>query len=306
MPTQPLETILYRELAIIKAQEIIELGSPLLREIVNYSTNALIRCATTLTGFQNEDVAVMALYRHILEMSDGIEVLVSQSCAIPAIPLVRSSFEALLSLEYILENKTYYTDRSLAWLLCYVHTRIKFYESLNISTKLGKTFLESLRQDKTINLNFITLPPQVESEKAIINLQNLLLRPQFQSIEEEYSRYKKTPNWFSLFKGPNTIRDLAHHNKRDAQYDFLYRIWSTTTHAQDFSTFTDVLSRNQSGIRSLRDSSQLKDVITFSTTFLLNATRIVLHKFRPEENITNWYLTEVRDRYFNVMKVSKF
>ena len=40
-----------------------------------------------------------------MEMTDGIEVLISQACVVPAIPLLRSSFEALISMEYILEKE---------------------------------------------------------------------------------------------------------------------------------------------------------------------------------------------------------
>ncbi|MCA1554180.1 MAG: DUF5677 domain-containing protein [Chloroflexi bacterium] len=76
------------------------------------------------------------LYLHIIEMTDGIEALIAESCPIPAIPLVRSSFEARLSIEYIL--KADYQRRSLAWLLVYAHYRLNGYESLDPSTDRGQ------------------------------------------------------------------------------------------------------------------------------------------------------------------------
>ena len=100
MTTEPLKTLLDRELSKADAKEVISIASPLLQELVNYSTNAFARCATSTTGKENEDLATLLLYLHIIEMIDGVEVLLSQSCAIPAIPLVRSSFEALIRDNY--------------------------------------------------------------------------------------------------------------------------------------------------------------------------------------------------------------
>jgi hypothetical protein len=219
---------------------------------------------------------------------------------VPAIPLVRSSFEALISLEYILESRQEYTRRSLAWLAGYVHKRLDFYDSLIPSSAKGAAFAQALRRDKTIRT--VVLPAQSEVTMAIANLRQLLARSQFKDIEVEYGRRKKRPNWYALFGGPNDLRGLAQHLKRDSQYDFLYRLWSTTSHAQDFSPFIARTLRGESGIRGLRDPSQLRDVASFSATFLLEATRIVLKKFRPGENIASWYEAEVRDNYMRIVK----
>jgi hypothetical protein len=151
VPTKPLEPILYRELSEVEAKEFIDIASSLLQELVNYGTNALVRCATSVSGKVDEDIAILALYRHIIEMTDGIEVLVSQSCAIPAIPLSRSSFEASLSMEYILEKDAEYIRRSLAWLVGYVHKRLDMYERFDPSTSKGQEFKRLFDQDKTVS-----------------------------------------------------------------------------------------------------------------------------------------------------------
>ena len=301
MPTKPLEAILYRELSVAQAKEIITISSPLLQELVNFSTNALVRCATSTSGEENEDVAALALYRHIIEITDGAELLISQSCALPAIPLVRSSFEALIATEYILETNRHYVERSLSWLASHVHRKINFYESLIPKTGRGAEFQKLLQNDKTIH-STITLPNEPDVQRAIDNLRHFLARPQFQSVEMEFKQQKKKQNWFSLFGGPKDIRSLAQHLKRDAQYDILYREWSTTIHAQDFSPFVAVAPQGQSGIRALRDPNQLKDVVSFAASFILNATRIVLKKFRPSEDLTKWYKTEVQERYLQIVK----
>lgn len=302
MPTKPLETLLDRELSKVVARDIIEIASPLLQELVNYSTNAFARCATSTSGKENEDLAVLILYLHIIEMTDGVEVLVSQSCPVPAIPLVRSLFEALLSIEYILEAD--YVRRSLSWLADYVRKRLAFYESLDPSTTRGRSFQKALSADKVVRN--VTLPDPTEVQKAIANLQNLLARPQFQSIEAEFSKYKskhkRRPNWYRLFGGPSNLQELARHLNKNAQYEFLYRSWSTISHAHDLSRFITRTTEGDPAIRGLRDPSQIKDVAIFAASFILNATRLVLGKFRPAEDIAKWYKREVRERFLLITR----
>jgi hypothetical protein len=283
VPTEPLESILYRDLSKVQAKPIIEIASPLLQELVNYSTNALVRCATSATGGVDEDIAVLALYRHIIEMTDAIEVLISQSCATPAIPLVRSSFEALLSMEYILESDQHYVRRSLSWLVCYVHERLDMYERLDSSTTKGDEFKRSLASDTIASS--VELPAVARIRELQQNLQVLLAKPHLEPIESAFKSHKRRPKWYQLFSGPSNLRELARHMNRSAQYDFLYRDWSRIVHARDALSF---IARGR-----LRDSSEIKTVTNFVRYFLFEATRMVLAKFRPGENIGPWYIREV-------------
>ena len=66
MPTKPLEAVLYREFSKESARPVIEVASPLLKEVVNYGTNAFMRCATSKSIQQNEDLAPLMLYLHIV------------------------------------------------------------------------------------------------------------------------------------------------------------------------------------------------------------------------------------------------
>lgn len=302
MPTQPLESILYRDLAKAKAQGLIEIASPLLCELVNYGTNALVRCATSTTGEKNEDLAVLSLYRHILEMTDGVKILVSDACAVPAIPLVRSTFEALLSIEYIIETEADYVRRSLSWLVAYVYDQLKVYESLDASTERGERFQEALNEDSSVQ--DIEMPPQALVQERIDRLQNLLSEPQFEEIVEEYESLRSPKRWYRLFGGPSNRRELAHHLDKSAIYDFLYRRWSSVSHAHDFSPFILRTGDGEGVIRPIRDPAELKNVANFSATFMLTATRKLIGKFRPGEDLRRWYEDEVRPLYVPIFRSS--
>lgn len=294
MPTKQLETVLYRELSKVEAEPLISIASPLLQELINYATNAYMRCGTSPSGKENEDVAVNVLYLHVIEMTDGTEALISECCAGPAVPLLRSSFEALISIEYILEAN--YVQRSLSWLADYIHSRLTGWKALDVTTPEGKDFLEALKSDTWVHESNFGLMEfgQNEVEDAASNLEDLLKKQYFKDIEEEFVRYQKLrhrrASWYQLFDGPANLRELARYVGRHAQYDFLYRRWSAVTHANDLSRFAKT---------RLRDPDAVNNVAVFASYFILAATRLLLKKFRPgeEQSLRNWYLREVRDSF---------
>jgi len=304
MPTKPFEPLLYRELAKVAAKEIIDIASPLLQELVNYATNAFQRCQMSSTDAEDEDLPVLVSYLHVIEMTDGIEVLISQSCSNPAVPLLRSSFEALLAIRYILEAD--YQQRSLSWIVGYVHSRIEGYETLDASSPRGRDFLTALSTDET--RQYLALPSMPELEDAIPNLQSMLRKPKYQPIEAEYERLrqkrKRPPMWYNLFGGPPNLRELARTVERGAQYDVLYRQWSTITHATDVSHYLTRTANGTPAFKPLRNAEELRTISAFAASFILNATRKALSKFRPgeEASLKSWYLREIGDRYLLLSK----
>ena len=124
MPTEPFQKIIWREMSIAQARPSIEVASPLLVELVNHASNALVRCQTAAPPKGNVDVAPFALYKHIIEMTDGVQVLMSQSCSWASVPLVRTSFEALMSMEYIFESAENYALRSMSWLAQHLRNKL--------------------------------------------------------------------------------------------------------------------------------------------------------------------------------------
>ena len=307
MPTKALKPLLDRELSIAWAKSVIDIGSPLLQELVNYATNAFARCQGSTKGGENEDIAVLALYYHIIEMTDGIEALISQCCAIPAIPTLRSSFEALLSMEYILEPGGDYITRSLSWLADYIHKQQAAYERLDPSTTRGRQFLDATKADKVAQN--IVPPDATEPSEAAARLQSVLSRPQFAPIEAESKRWKRkynrNPQWYALFGGPHNLERLAKRLQRPAQYGFLYRDWSMISHANDFSRLSTTSAKGAKVIKRLRDPANIRDLTAFALNFLLDATHEALAKFRPgeEQSHSRWSKTEVREDFLRISQV---
>ena len=302
MPTKPFEPLLYREFQKVTAKEVIDIVSPLLQELINYATNAFQRCQASSTGAADEDLPILVCYLHVIEMTDGIEVLISQSCPTPAIPLLRSSFEAQLAIDYILEAD--YQRRSFAWLVEYVHHRLTGYEMLDPSHQKGKDFRASLLSDEIGE--YVKLPPMPNLPQIIQNLISLLSEPNYQMAEAEYQKLKgiskRKPNWYSLFGGPHSLRDLSRYVGRGAQYDFLYRYWSRIIHAGDLSRFLTRTRQGSPAFEPLRNPQEIKLVSSITASLILAATKKLLGKFRPgeEASYSKWYMKEAKNRFLSL------
>ena len=100
MPTGEFKKLLDREFSKATVRPITDISTLLLQELINSGLMIFRRCEkeASRTGKENENVAAMALYRHVIEMVDGVEVLASNSCGTAAIPVLRSAFEGSLGL----------------------------------------------------------------------------------------------------------------------------------------------------------------------------------------------------------------
>lgn len=120
-------------------------------------------------------------------------------------------------------------------------------------------------------------------------------------IVDAYKKHSnRRPNWFSLFGGPNTVRDLAEHlDKRDL-YDLLYREWSSTTHS-DGGLQKIIRPHDAPGkiyIRNLRHPDGLGVAHNLTVNFLTQTVLLMTNRFREDEfkERNEWYKREVRSK----------
>jgi hypothetical protein len=296
MPTKAFDQLLSRDIRKAEARSTIGDSCALLTEIVNHATNAFQRCQEEMkTGLPDEHLPVLLEYYHIIEMTDGIQVLISESCVVPAIPLLRSSFEALLSLEYILDKQS--QQRSFAWLSMYTHRRLTAYRRLDPANPEYKV-LEGLWLEDVGEA--MRLPKTWSPSYALAGVLN---RPGYADAEQEYQRLKSSKQrfeWFTFYGGPKTIQSLARTLKHGAQYELLYRQWSGISHAEDLSHFLTRGAEHKAAFRPLRNHQQMHEVVRNASQLALEATRMMLGKYRhgEEKSIARWYASEIQ-RYFS-------
>jgi hypothetical protein len=295
MGTEAYKPLLDRDLLEVGHRPLIDLIAPVLREAINYSTYAWRRCESAgdyHTSFHH--VVPLLLFRHVIEMTDGAEVLISKSCSVPVVPVLRSSFEACLSLEFMLKADT--ERRSLCWLCCYAHHRLAYYESLDPSTQRGHDFAATRAKEKAGSS-----PPHPDVPLAVANFQALIQKPYLVAVEAEYqaskAKRKRAPDWYSLFGGKSNLRSVAASLDRQTEYDLLYRNWSRISHGNDLDSYISKSSSGGQGFRSLRYPKDLQLLGTLGLDFLTRSIFLALEHYRSgEPNVERWYMTEIRDR----------
>ena len=308
MPTEEFREMLDRDRAKVEAKELIEAAAPLLRELVNYATTALIRCLRATDrdrqGGENEDLAAFVLYEQLIEQTDAIEVLMSESCVNGAVPVLRSTFEAVLSLEYILTSYSHYVERSLAWTCGYIHRRIQKHEGLDPATTRGAERLAVMEKYFGVKL------PPYDSSEAVNNLRSVLARQQFALLEADYAARRKhnpkaDPEWFSLLGGPRNRRQLARLLNHEVEYLVLYGDWSDIAHGTDAAIYVGAGKLpKQPAFTALRSAQMLPNRAFLAAAFLLRGTRLLLQHFRPNEpGVRVWYLRDVKQRFDHLQRL---
>jgi len=285
---------LYRDFSKAKAREFIDLAVPFLKELVNHATHALVRCKGCASLDDALDLPLLALYRQIIELTDAIQVLISECCPAAAIPLIRADFEAFISMEYLLKDDCQYRNRSYAWIVCSFFKDLDIIKLLEPSSQEGIAFQTVLANDSVFSR--ITLPDQqmVTNNKEFV--ENILFNdPNLKDTVDEYKsminpRTKKGPNWYSLYQGPKSIYEMARNLDRAAWYKLIYSQWSAFCHAADARSFM-----KENFIRPIRTLDEMKYVTVITFALIMGATRHVIGKIRPGESFEIWMTREKID-----------
>ena len=306
MPTESLELLLSRDRDRLAACGVIGTASPLLQELVNFGTHALARFADTWRQQERDiplaerdehrdhHVSLFTLYWQLIGLTDAIEVLVSQSCSLSIVPLLRSSFEMLLSLEYLLADPHPDRARSQAWLVAHIRRRASGWQDLDPSTERGRQFKEDRANDRV--LSSVSIPEALVSraqERAAF-YKRWLAKPYLASIDD---RLAPKAEWYSLDRGPTNLYQLARHLRRGGLYGLLYRAWSAQVHGADATIAVCKGAEGRGTFSRTRDARDLAWYAFLTARFMLDATWLLLKHVRPgEETATaRWYEREVRE-----------
>jgi Family of unknown function (DUF5677) len=280
MPTRAPTNLIDRDVSRAGAREAIDLAVPVLQDVVDYGSAALARCLPAVKD-GDQHLAILISYRHLLEMVDAVQVLVEGPTPRPAALQLRSAFEALLTIEFILQADT--ERRAFAYLAR--HTQ----------SEVGHLWRLGGQHDD------LRVPPgQIEAN--LRSFQRRLERPGWKDANAALlalGKHRRLVNWYSAYGGPKSTAQLAAKVGRTKDYNVLYGVWSGVVHAG--AELEDLLKEGKNGevlIRRLRHPDGFNQVVSFAVDFAVTATRRVLVFYRPaEEKVwAKWYRDEIRER----------
>lgn len=292
--------VLCREIEPKEYRDLLFQITGIIEECVNFGTHILVWCSEKPKK-DGSDLTITLIFRHFIESLDAITVLIKHGCADPTEPLLRSIFEALIGLEYILEKDT--VQRALLYEVAHAHRKISLYKKLDPTSDQGKQFKKVLSNDSTVkNINL----PAFDTNKLIANLENMLKKPKYISVDEEWQRYKKTnkrnPNWFSLFGGPKQIIDLAYRVNRGGLYEYLYRNWSQSVHATGVIRNITRDNFGNSAIIGLRNPKNIQIYSSLSLSMVMASYTKMIKYYIPDKkkDFQEWYIKNIRDWYLRL------
>jgi hypothetical protein len=304
MPTNPTKDLYEPDTAVAAIEPLARDACPVLREIISQGAAILARCSVEAEhrsdgGPLDEHLAVFIQYHHLLEMLDTVNEALRLGRAVGARPPLRSAFEALLGIEFILDGR--FEERAFAFLVGKVMEKLEWCDRLTPSTPARKELDAALAEDRWHRTHVL---PEVENIDAIRDrLMSALEKPKWKEAANAW-RVAETKNkyvrWHGLYDGPTSIKKLARAVGRPYQYELLYGPLSQTVHVGDAGRIFGN-SGGVVGFTCIPDWRQADTMMSLAFGIGVWANFRVLHHYRDErEWFWKWYAEEVRAMYLRL------
>jgi hypothetical protein len=282
VPTVPPACFLDRAASEAAYPEALGLAEALLAEVVNFAGVIFGRCAV-LPAPKDHQLAILFSYRHLIDMVDGIQVLVAKMAPSSARLQLRAAFEALLTVEHLTVSDS--ERRAYAYL---------------VGDTLGQVgYLERLRDAGHPE------PRPGWYDSMVGQLMARLARPGWTNAHGEFVTRKAElrrnpgarwwPPWYALYGDPTDLAGLAGKYGRTKDYDLLYRSWSDVSHGLDVTWQLTP----EANMRPLRSPLHFKGVVALAVEFLLGGVRHIALFYALENwetDCRDWYIAERIDQ----------
>jgi hypothetical protein len=304
MPTEPNQNFIPRDIDNVEVKKVLELFSSNIEETVNFGSHVFNWTFSSIPG-GDENIPIFLSFRHIFELIDSISVLVKHSCIEPCKILLRSVFESMLTIEYILEKNI--KQRGMDFRVHDIHRELKIYRKWDKEDPLYKDFMKKIEKDEILK-NWKPEFPQDIIKKEIAVKEEILSLPSYVESEKEYRRLKrkskKAPKWwFCLHDGPRSLEELASKLNVPAMYEILYRQWSAVAHGIDIKR--EKIEMDEKGrvyVNQLRLPTDAQLITLLAISFAIRIIRKFINHFIPEklDGAQKWYINEIQDFFMSL------
>lgn len=248
MKTTPVNNFIPRELDP-KIESLLSQYSEFLVEIVNYGSHIMTWKPNDYDKGE-QGLPIVLFLRNYLSYIDSCSILVRYSSIEPCHSLLRTAFENLLYILYLIDDKS--GKKALGYIIWNAFEKSKLLTRHDGESKQYKNLVECYNRSELLKDIQPTVLNNIEKRKE--TNRRLLNAKQFSEIVEEYHRtsdkFKSRPfTWYNLFDGPLKIRHLAGRVKLEGFYEILYKSWSSSTHGT--SVIDGVVSGDENGIAQI-------------------------------------------------------
>ncbi|MEB2301598.1 DUF5677 domain-containing protein [Lysinibacillus xylanilyticus] len=194
----------------------------ILKESIEFGSKQLEDFKATKSLNNVSTIVIAALYRKIIELSEGVRVSGANGLSGPALLSYRGLIEAYLAFKYILQDEALLEDRAKAYKIGYHKEQIDAgnYGLEKASNDDEKKFFELAIQHHTSEI-------EKEDFQEVLTVYNEL---------QSRDRRGFIPKWYALNGGPTSIKKLAEFIAEAEETDRetvakLYNFLSTDAHS---------------------------------------------------------------------------
>ena len=277
----------------------------LIRDLVNYGTNLIVRCVQSSERKTKDRVVLTILLRQAVAMLDSVEVLLSKGCSHTANLQMRALFEAAVYIDWILASDSerkalYYHVHNLRRKRMWAgRTQPGSPEATNFAAEMGKYGLN------------LTDDLKERSRQQVQEIDQILAQPELAVINADFDaanakrRLKRDVAWYVPL-GPQNFAAIARATGNSALYVILY---SGASEVMLHSSSDDQHVQFEGGkltIKQIRSLVGFEPVFRFSVSIALDLYRKILQEYRSGElpAFSRKYVEQWQKHYLNFVKIN--
>jgi len=249
----------------------------LIRDVTDYGTNLIPRCFSSSEKKLKDVVVLGVLLRQAVAMLDGVEILLSQGAVHTANLQMRALFEAYVYIEWILKDKGekkalyYYVHNLRRKGLWASRAQPGSAAAADFAAVMGKLSIHPTRE------------LQEESENQIQQIDELLSKPKFAPINQDFERHRKgkrDPAWYVPL-GEKSFASVARAVGEESLYVF-YSLASEVMHVAAYDHHVK-FGEEKVTFEPIRYLKGFENVFRFSLSFAIRTYMRILEEYRPSE-----------------------
>ncbi len=279
--TSPLASILDRDKPVRDVNEHFAPQLEVLRDVVNYGSNLIVRCYESSSKGLAEAVAIGALLKQAVAMIDGVEIHVSNAAVLASHTPLRALYEAHLYLLWILANDT--DKRAHHYYVWNLRQQRLWAKRTLRGTNEHKDFLPTANIITKSDLDSFLDRFQQEAAQEVKRIDNLLSL-HYRAINDAFDKHWKRnydPPWHAPC-GAQSIRQVANDLNLLPEYEMIYSKLCRNVHANDFGSHLSI-KPNFIVFQPIRHLESIELVLNTVLTVALRTYRTVLNQYRSGE-----------------------
>jgi len=271
----------------------------LLQEVINYGTILLLRCLASSEKKLKDIVAIGVFFKHVLCMLDTIEIMLSHCASIGASLPLRSLFEDIIQVKYMMLKDFEY--RANAYYVWNIRQQRMWAGRAMLGDMKGEEIKEILKKEGNITNIPITNISEEELRKIVTTLTAILGKPKFKDIdaryEEDYKKKKYDQAWYKM-TGINSLKKIAREVGFEAGYLLEYSMLSGIAHGT-FMVNQVRQSERDFTIEPIRQIDNIKRICSSSISLSLELYMQFIDYYRKSErpDFDAKYLQEWKSRH---------